>query len=160
MFDGAYREKDASEIPIPNIRYDVFEAMMRCVYTGSVEVEAAIAADLLRAADQYMLDGLKRLCEACLASSLTVDTLHAVHDLSEAFAAPSLGRRCVLYALERYDDVAAALEPAGYTALMRRMVPKLREGLTEQLLTSVAKPMEEEGGGRGGGGGGGDAMAV
>ena len=55
MFDGHYREKDASEIPIPNISYPVFEAMMRCVYTGSVEVEPALAQDLLRAADQYMV---------------------------------------------------------------------------------------------------------
>ena len=31
MFDGHYKEKDASVIPIPNIRYDVFEAMMRCI---------------------------------------------------------------------------------------------------------------------------------
>ena len=34
MFDGHYREKDASTIPIPNIRWEVFEAMMRCIYTG------------------------------------------------------------------------------------------------------------------------------
>ena len=34
MFDGHYREKDASEIPIPNIRYEVFRKMMTCAYTG------------------------------------------------------------------------------------------------------------------------------
>ena len=34
MFDGHYREKDASTIPIPNIRYEVFERMMQCTYTG------------------------------------------------------------------------------------------------------------------------------
>jgi BTB/POZ domain len=34
MFDGHYREKEASVIPIPNIRHKVFEAMMRCIYTG------------------------------------------------------------------------------------------------------------------------------
>jgi HEAT repeat protein len=134
MFAGHYRERDAPRIPIPNIRLPVFEAMMRCVYTGSVDVEPALAEDLLRAADQYMLEPLKRLCEASLASTLTVATLQATHDLAEAFAAPSLARRCVLHALERYDDVAAALEPAGFCALMRRMVPKLREGLTEQLV--------------------------
>ena len=36
MFDGHYKEKDASVIPIPNIRFDVFEAMMRCIYTGAL----------------------------------------------------------------------------------------------------------------------------
>ena len=34
MFDGHYREKEASTIPIPNIRFCVFEAMMHCIYTG------------------------------------------------------------------------------------------------------------------------------
>ena len=34
MFDGNYIEKDASSIPIPNIRYTVFHAMMLCIYTG------------------------------------------------------------------------------------------------------------------------------
>ena len=34
MFDGHYKEKEASTIPIPNIRYAVFDAMMRCIYCG------------------------------------------------------------------------------------------------------------------------------
>ena len=194
MFDGHYREKDASEIPIPNISWPVFEAMMRCVYTGSVEVEPALAQDLLRAADQYMvrrfdffldffffpllllsrrvsewgrkkpknskplfpfseksppsqnqLEGLKRLCEASLAGSLTVQGLRATYELSEAFSAPQLGRRCVLFALERYDAVSAALEPAGFCALMRRMVPKLRESLTEQMVLKKEQQQAEGG---------------
>ena len=36
MFDGHYKEKEASTIPIPNIRYCVFESMMRCIYTGEI----------------------------------------------------------------------------------------------------------------------------
>jgi hypothetical protein len=39
----------------------------RFIYTGSVEVNVNIAQDLLRAADQYLLDGLKRLCECTIA---------------------------------------------------------------------------------------------
>ena len=35
MFDGHYREKDASTIPIPNLRHEVFERMMQCIYTGA-----------------------------------------------------------------------------------------------------------------------------
>lgn len=35
MFDGHYKEKQASVIPIPNIRFAVFERMMRCIYTGT-----------------------------------------------------------------------------------------------------------------------------
>ncbi len=35
MFEGTFREKAATEIPIPNIRYEVFERMMHCIYTGA-----------------------------------------------------------------------------------------------------------------------------
>ncbi|CAI9263244.1 unnamed protein product [Lactuca saligna] len=37
--------------------WETFEKMIRCIYTGSVEVDLRIAQDLLRAADQYLLDG-------------------------------------------------------------------------------------------------------
>ncbi|KAF3631830.1 hypothetical protein FXO38_26451, partial [Capsicum annuum] len=55
MFDGGYRERDAKDIVIPNIPWNVFELMMRYIYTGSVDVNMDVAQDLLRAADQYLL---------------------------------------------------------------------------------------------------------
>ncbi|PWA15467.1 hypothetical protein CTI12_AA630690 [Artemisia annua] len=67
MFDGGYKERDAKVVQIPNIRWETFELMMRFIYTGSVEVNMGIAQDLLKAADQYLLDGLKRLCEYTMA---------------------------------------------------------------------------------------------
>lgn len=39
----------------------------RFIYTGSVDVTSDISQDLLRAADQYLLEGLKRLCEYTIA---------------------------------------------------------------------------------------------
>ena len=36
MFEGPYREREAPTIEIPNIAWDVFEAMMRYVYAGQV----------------------------------------------------------------------------------------------------------------------------
>ena len=35
MFGGNYREKSADSIEIPNIRWEAFEAMMHCLYTGA-----------------------------------------------------------------------------------------------------------------------------
>ena len=34
MFDGHYKEKEASVIPVPNISFQVFEKMMRAIYTS------------------------------------------------------------------------------------------------------------------------------
>ncbi len=40
MFDGHYKEKEASVIPIPNYSFPIFEAMMRCIYTGRCPTRA------------------------------------------------------------------------------------------------------------------------
>lgn len=40
---------------------------LRYIYTGTVDVNLEIAQELLRAADQYLLEGLKRLCEYTIA---------------------------------------------------------------------------------------------
>ena len=39
-----------------DFHYDVFEAIMRFIYTGTVKVGANIAQELLRAADLYQLE--------------------------------------------------------------------------------------------------------
>lgn len=45
----------------------VLFVLCRFIYTGSVQVTSEIAQDVLRAADQYLLEGLKRLCEYTIA---------------------------------------------------------------------------------------------
>lgn len=141
MFDLPFKEKDASTIPIPNIRFVVFEAMMRCIYTGDVNVTPDIAEELIQAADQYMLEGLKRLCETSISSGLAVENIQATYDLAEQFNAPQLGKHCVLYALEHYKDMVAGIPEATFHALMKRMVPKLKESLTEQLMKQKPVPV-------------------
>lgn len=47
-------------------------------------------------------------------------------------AAPvQLAKRCVLFALEHYDDLTSALSVPDYYTLMARMVPHLQTSLVE-----------------------------
>lgn len=140
MFEGDYREKAAVEIPIPNIRFEVFERMMLCIYTGRVEVSPALAQELLQAADQYMLDGLKRLAEATIGSALSVAHLPQIHELADDYAAPQLGHACALYALGNYEELVTALSAEELNAHMRRMVPMLSDSLTKTLVALHAAP--------------------
>eukprot|EP00899_Mesostigma_viride_P018252 jgi/Mesvir1/26428/Mv16117-RA.2 len=110
MFEGGYKEKGSAPIEIPNIRYDVFEAMMRCIYTGNVDVTPEIAHELLRAADQYLLGGLKRLCERALAEHLTMENVVDVYELAETFHADALRNMCVLFFLENHARMIADTE--------------------------------------------------
>lgn len=110
-------------------------------HAGNAEVSAEIASELLRASDQYLLEGLKRLCEMRIAQSLSLDTLIPTFELSEAFSAPQLARRCILFVLEHYD---AFLEMHGADMLhdlMLRMVPQVRQSMLED--TAEQPPSQE-----------------
>ncbi|CAI5516881.1 unnamed protein product [Closterium sp. Naga37s-1] len=132
MFDGGYRqeEKEAKDIEIPNISLPVFESMMRCIYTGAVEVRPEMAQDLLRAADQYLLETLKRLCEHAIAQDLTVENVANVYELAETYHAQSLRQMCVLFVLDHHEHMCNL---PGYNALLQRMVPETREYISRVL---------------------------
>ncbi|KAF6135107.1 hypothetical protein GIB67_040418 [Kingdonia uniflora] len=138
MFDGGYREKDARDIEIPNIRWKVFELMMRFIYTGSVNVTLDIAQDLLRAADQYLLEGLKRLCEYAIAQDVSLDNVSSMYELSESFHAMSLRHTCVLFILEHFNKLN---ERQGFSQLILRITPEIRnyfcKALTKPNLPNV-----------------------
>ncbi|XP_022946313.1 ARM REPEAT PROTEIN INTERACTING WITH ABF2-like [Cucurbita moschata] len=130
MFDGGYREKDAKDIEIPNIRWEVFELMMRFVYTGSVDVSLDIAQDLLRAADQYLLEGLKRLCEYTIAQDISLENVASMYELSEAFNAISLRHTCILFILEQFDKLSTM---PGHSHLIQRILPEIRNYFAKAL---------------------------
>ncbi|WRX21236.1 BTB/POZ domain - like 10 [Theobroma cacao] len=130
MFDGGYREKDARDIEIPNIRWEVFELMMRFIYTGSVDVTLDIAQDLLRAADQYLLEGLKRLCEYTIAQDISLENVSSMYELSEAFHAISLRHTCILFILENFDKLSTR---PGHLHLIQRIIPEIRNYFAKAL---------------------------
>ncbi|XP_019197531.1 PREDICTED: ARM REPEAT PROTEIN INTERACTING WITH ABF2-like [Ipomoea nil] len=133
MFDGGYRERDAKDIEIPNIKWDVFELMMRYVYTGSVNVNLEIAQDLLRASDQYLLEGLKRLCEYAIAQDISAENVSLMFELSEAFNALSLRNACILFILENFDKLSAM---CCFSDLIQRILPETRSYFVRALTGS------------------------
>uniref|UniRef100_A0A7C8YL14 BTB domain-containing protein n=2 Tax=Opuntia streptacantha TaxID=393608 RepID=A0A7C8YL14_OPUST len=105
--------------------------MMRYIYTGSVNVNLDIAHDLLKAADQYLLEGLKRLCEYAIAQDISVDNVMLMYELSEAYNAMSLRHSCILFILEQFDRLSSK---PWYPRLVQRIVPEIREYF-EKVLT-------------------------
>ncbi|KAK9726108.1 hypothetical protein RND81_05G190800 [Saponaria officinalis] len=140
MFDGGYREKDAKDIEIPNIQWNVFELMMRYIYTGSVTVSLDIAQDLLRAADQYLLEGLKRLCECAIAQDISAENVTLMYELSEAYNAMSLRHSCILFILEQFDLLNTK---PWYADLIQRILPEIHD-FFERVLTKPYSPETPE----------------
>jgi len=79
---------------------------------GDVEVPENLAEEMLQAADQYMLDRLKQLCETQLEGNLSVDTLQHMVELGEGFNALQLSRKCVLFALANFLELSQVQTPS------------------------------------------------
>lgn len=101
-----------------------------------------------------------------------MENLVDIWQASEAYSAPQLAKRCVLFALEHCEEIIAqdsssssimCTPPSGshvapqggaaaFAELMVRMVPALRSSLVEDLM-KAAQIQAPAGGGGGGGGG-------
>ncbi|TYH36923.1 hypothetical protein ES332_D12G005200v1 [Gossypium tomentosum] len=142
MFDGGYRERDAKDVEIPNIRWDVFVLMMRYIYTGSVTIEIDHAQELLRAADQYLLEGLKRLCEYAIAQDISVGDVMLMYELAEAFNATTLRETCLLFILEQFERISTK---PWCGRLIQRVIPDLRNFFVSALVkcydSNVSSPL-------------------
>ncbi|OQR94665.1 hypothetical protein THRCLA_08125 [Thraustotheca clavata] len=99
MFSAGFLEASAKEIVIPDIRLDIFQWMMEYLYTGTFNmshidsVESAL--ELLIAADEYMLDHLKQICETKVQSMISHDTVHIILQAAEEANAPQLRAICL-----------------------------------------------------------------
>ena len=65
-------------------------------------------------------------------------------ELSEAFSAPQLAKRCVLFVLEQYDEFVAMHGAGVLHEIMLRMVPQLKTSLLEDVgKAGLASPTKE-----------------
>ncbi|GER24832.1 ARM repeat protein interacting with ABF2 [Striga asiatica] len=135
MFDGGYRERDAKDVEIPYIRWDIFKLMMRYIYTGSVDVSLDIAQELLMAADQYLLQGLKHLCEYAIAQDISVENVSIMIELSEAYNALSLRHACILFILEKFDNLC---NMHWYPLLIQGVLPEIRSYFVRLLIRPIS----------------------
>ncbi|XP_057324129.1 speckle-type POZ protein-like [Microplitis mediator] len=70
MFDHEMIEKKSKQVSIPDISPEIFEKVLKYIYTDQVTDLDVVAADLLEAADKYQLLSLKKMCEHSLCSTL------------------------------------------------------------------------------------------
>ncbi|EDV20616.1 uncharacterized protein TRIADDRAFT_50945 [Trichoplax adhaerens] len=74
MFKHCMEEQRQGTVDVSDIESDVFEEMIKFIYTGE-EPERIddLAAEILAAADKYDLQRLKSLCENSISNNLTVE---------------------------------------------------------------------------------------
>jgi speckle-type POZ protein len=75
MFKHPTKENSTNQIEIEDIEPEVFDQLLRFIYTGKVPLEKleTMVIGLFIAADKYLMDGLKMKCENYLLHHMSPD---------------------------------------------------------------------------------------
>ena len=90
MFEKNHTEKKTNTLKIEGIEPTVFAEVLRFIYTDEVENLDELAAELLAAAERYMLDLIKAKCEESLAGNITTENCAELLLLADLHSANGL----------------------------------------------------------------------
>ncbi|KAH9403206.1 hypothetical protein TYRP_015084 [Tyrophagus putrescentiae] len=109
VFAGMFRHEGTKEVKekkvvIPDVRAEVVKDMLQFLYTGLKPKQSCLTAELLKLADQYLIEELKQHCEQHLSTSLSV--LSVVNRFQVAFRhnAPKLKNSCLKFMADHYFE--------------------------------------------------------
>eukprot|EP00397_Hematodinium_sp_SG-2012_P014532 GEMP01014776.1.p1 GENE.GEMP01014776.1~~GEMP01014776.1.p1 ORF type:complete len:557 (+),score=82.00 GEMP01014776.1:1-1671(+) len=99
MFSSGMRECHEPSVVLPDeVSYDVFKALLEFIYTGHLRVSADCdivwLMDLLRAADQFCVDPVKRLCEEWVSKLVDASNVREICSEATRLQATALVRYC------------------------------------------------------------------
>jgi len=106
MFAHGMKEAHASEIIIPDTRYETFLALVEFLYTDKDEVDLDGALELLRLANMYGVPRLSALIEMQVAKHIDVETVCAVFQEADTYSCRDLRDTCLRFLLNNFDAVS------------------------------------------------------
>ncbi|CEL93851.1 unnamed protein product [Vitrella brassicaformis CCMP3155] len=100
LFYGGMKESckvEAEPIPMPDVRYDIFLALLEYLYTDKVPVNLTSedAVHLLIAAERFLLDRLKALCQDIIRKGISIDNVVSILLAANSHRADRLKEICL-----------------------------------------------------------------
>jgi hypothetical protein len=121
LLECGFSEQGKSSLPVPGIDRDTLLAVLRYIYSGDPECIAASnvsVVDILIAADRFLLDDLKQICEAALEEALEIDICGNLLEVSDRYGAPRLRRVCLERIAKQFPEFK---QSSGLAALSSNM---------------------------------------
>ena len=121
MFKDEMAEKINNTVEITDIDHEVFEEVLRYIYTGETSsLTDEIAMKLLVAADKYELNRLKIICEVFMGKNLTKDNVTDILMLADAHCSTLLKATAIEFINTHIKDTQ---DTNGYKS-MRKLHPQ------------------------------------
>lgn len=95
-------------IRLHSVSYQVFEQIVNYVYTNHCDLSLDNVYDVLEAADQYLLPGLKSICGVFISQYLDVDNVVAVLETARLFGLHRLEGACLAFVAQNIEALLAS----------------------------------------------------
>lgn len=105
MFNAQMKENLLDRVEIEDIESEIFDALLRFVYTDQVDLIKINAKELLIAANRYLIPLLKSRCEAFLLESLTIENCTEMLALADLHNAQQLKKKTTDFIRLRKTEV-------------------------------------------------------
>ena len=137
MFGCGMRESSATEVVVDDIDKDVFQEILRFIYSGHVSLEMLETQpmQLLAAADKYDLYRLKCICENLLFERMTCEDCADVLVAADMHNASALKSRCLSFMTESAGRVREVMDSDAFKHL---------SDTRPQLLVAIMQAMSDE----------------
>ncbi|XP_067678763.1 BTB/POZ domain-containing protein 6-like [Haliotis asinina] len=130
MLCGPLAEKE--EIRIPDVEEEIFNDMLRFLYTDTTTLTAENVTGLLYLAKKYAVGGLERLCVAYLESSLTAENACVILEQAHVFDEETLFAMALKVIVQNGD---AALESHSFKDLCQTCFQNIVSAVTGEEYT-------------------------
>lgn len=124
--NGSMREAVEGIVRLPDCRAEIFASVLRFMYTGTVDVPAEHATELLFYAARFGVDGLVQLLEGELLSFTTWENAGSLLQIADMLGLAKLRAVAVAYALRDHERVTGAESWAALPEELRREVEVFR----------------------------------
>mmetsp|Transcript_1865 Transcript_1865/g.2990 ORF Transcript_1865/g.2990 Transcript_1865/m.2990 type:complete len:374 (+) Transcript_1865:402-1523(+) len=106
LFYGGMRETHERRVHIPDMPYAVFTAVMEYLYTDNItDMSGDMSVSLMIAAEQFMLERLKALCQDKIRKIISEDNVVPILRAAYHHGAQSLQEICMDYICAKWEDV-------------------------------------------------------
>jgi len=105
MFSSGMAETQASKITITDMKASTFKAFLEYLYSDDVQLNEALALELLQQADKYSVPDLKNSCETYLTGRLSVENYVAISQMAELVEAESLRQAVIAFVAKNIKNL-------------------------------------------------------
>jgi hypothetical protein len=102
---GNFRESSTRSVQVNDFEPEIFQKMLRYMYTGVAPDMLQHLEDLFRIADKYHVTSLKQECEQTMSDSLTLENVIRRLELAFHYSASVLHKSCLQFLTQNREEM-------------------------------------------------------